>query len=320
MDAILIEGLRKTFGSVAALDGLELNVERGTVYGFLGPNGAGKTTTIRILAGLARPSAGRVSMAGVEFGPGGQRGSDFRRRIGYLPEEPGFYGWMTPREYLAGFVAPLFDINPGESRSRADELLALVGLAEAAKRRIGGFSRGMRQRLGLAQALINRPDVLLLDEPVSALDPAGRREILKLIEQLRGETTVFMSTHVLADVERVCDAVGIIHMGRLVVQAGRDELLARYSTPIFEIQFDAGEAEVGAWVESLDGSGLIAGTHVEGRAVRLTVHDASLAKSAMPALIAACGLPVQKYEWVRPSLEDVFLKLVQTESGSQSDK
>ena len=157
--------------------------------------------------------------------------------------------WMTPREYLRDFVAPLYRMRGQAAARRADELLEIVGLKDAANRRIGGFSRGMRQRMGLAQALVHRPPVLLLDEPVSALDPAGRKEVLDLIETLRGQTTILLSTHILADVERVCDVVGIIARGRLVVQARREDLLARYVTPLFEIETDNGFGHWLEWVE-----------------------------------------------------------------------
>ena len=305
MEAIRIEGLRKHFGRVRALDGLDLCVERGLVYGFLGPNGVGKTTTLRILAGLARPSAGRAWVAGVEVGKG-----DVRHRVGYLPEVPAFYGWMTPREFLADLVAPLYGMRPAEGRTRAEEVLREVGLEEAAGRRIGGFSRGMRQRLGLAQALLHRPEVLLLDEPVSALDPAGRHEVLEHIGRLRGQATVFMSSHILADVERICDAVAIIDRGRLVVAAGREELLARYALPLLEVEFDAPVEEVERWIRTLEGNALVTGAQAAGRVVRLRVGEVERAKAELPALVAASGLTVQRYEWARPTLEDVFLQLV----------
>jgi ABC-2 type transport system ATP-binding protein len=308
MDAIRIEGLCKRFGSIQALDQLDLTVQPGSVFGFLGPNGAGKTTTLRLLTGLARPTAGRAWVAGVEIGRG-----DVRRQVGYLPDVPAFYGWMTAWEYLTELIAPIFHLKAAEARARAREYLALAGLTEDARRRIGGYSRGMRQRLGVAQALMNRPSVLMLDEPVSALDPAGRHEVLELIEQLRGQVTVFFSTHILADVERVCDTVGIIHKGRLVVQAGRDELLNRYAQPVVEVEFDATSAEVQSWAAALAGNPLIDGTSVEGRVVRLAVHDPAGAKTALPGLVAQAGLALQRYQWARPSLEDVFLRLVGAE-------
>lgn len=305
MEAIRIVGLHKHFGSVHALDGLDLTVEPGKVFGFLGPNGAGKTTTLRILTGLARPTAGRAWLDGVEVGRG-----EIRRHFGYLPDVPAFYGWMNAREYLVDLVAPIFGMAPGDARERAKELLALAGLSDAVKRRIGGYSRGMKQRLGLAQALMHRPPLLLLDEPVSALDPAGRHDVLEFIDHLRGEITIFMSTHILGDVERVCDAVGIIDKGRLVVEGGRDELLDRYAQPVVEVEFDAPSAAVQSWVGTLQGHRLLSGASVEGRVVRLAVRDPKEARAALLGLVAQAGLPVQRYQWARPSLEDVFLRLV----------
>jgi len=306
MDTIRIEGLHKHFGSIHALDGLDLTVAVGTVFGFLGPNGAGKTTTLRILTGLARATAGRAWIMGVEVGRG-----ETRQHYGYLPDVPAYYGWMNAREYLVDFVAPLFGLKPGEARQRADELLAMAGLSDAAKRRIGGYSRGMKQRLGVAQALMHRPPLLLLDEPVSALDPLGRHEVLEFIQNLHGQVTILMSTHILNDVERVCDTVGIINKGQMVTQAGRDELLSRYAQPIVEVEFDASTDEVRTWTEALQGNPLLDGASAAGRVVRLAVRDPQEARTALPGLVAQAGLAVQRYEWSRPSLEDIFLRLVE---------
>jgi ABC-2 type transport system ATP-binding protein len=147
-------------------------------------------------------------------------------QFGYLPQEPAFYKWMTPRDYLH-YVAAMFFLPAAQRKRRVEEMLELVGLQEASRRRIGGFSGGMKQRLGIAQALIHEPPVLLLDEPTSALDPAGRYEILQLIDGLRGRVTVFFSSHILGDVERVCDTIGIIHDGELLTVAARDESAGR---------------------------------------------------------------------------------------------
>jgi ABC-2 type transport system ATP-binding protein len=305
---IRIEELVKTYGSVRALDGLSLNVRPGVVYGFLGPNGAGKTTSMRILSGLARPDGGRAWIMGREVG---RPGADVRSLVGVLPEEPAFYGWMTPREYLRDFVAPLYGLRGPAAARRTDELLAIVGLQEAASRRIGGFSRGMRQRLGLAQALIHQPPVLLLDEPVSALDPAGRKEVLDLIETLRGKTTILLSTHILADVERVCDVVGIIARGRMLVQARREDLLARYAAPIFEIEVENGFGPWLAWVEK---QAFITKVTVSGHVARLLVKDVLQAQSILLGSLAGESLSVRRFEMVHPSLEDVFLSLTGKES------
>jgi ABC-2 type transport system ATP-binding protein len=313
MSAIRIEGLRKRYGSVTALDGLDLQVDSGAIFGFLGPNGAGKTTTIRLLTGLAQPSQGRAWVADVEVTGGGLH--RVARKIGHLPEEPAFYNWMTPREFL-DHVARLFGLTAAERQARVDELLRLAGLTAVAKRRIGGFSRGMRQRLGLAQALINQPPVLFLDEPASALDPAGRKEVLSLIESLRGRCTVFMSTHILADVERVCDSVGIIANGRMVAQGPSESLLERYAVPAFELEADAGgEAALAAWVETQRAQPWLANAAVNGLHARLQVTDMQAAKHALLPAAVQAGLVLTRFEMVKPSLEDVFLRLV-GEAGS----
>jgi ABC-2 type transport system ATP-binding protein len=307
MTAVRIEELRKVFGTFQALDGLNLEVEPGTVFGFLGPNGAGKTTTIRILTGLAHATSGHAWVLGKEVTADGR---DIARHIGYLPEEPAFYPWMTPREYL-DYVGRVFGLSADERSSRAKELLALAGLEEAAKRRIGGFSRGMRQRLAMAQALINRPQVLFLDEPASALDPVGRKEVLEFIENLHGQSTVFMSTHILADVERVCDMVGIINRGKMVTSAPRDALLKQYAVPAFEVEVDAQSVvDLSRWCEALNRESWVKSVKVDGPVARVIVTDVETAKKEMPASITHAGLLLNRYEVVRPSLEDVFLHLV----------
>jgi ABC-2 type transport system ATP-binding protein len=305
---IRIENLVKTYGSIRALDGLSLSVEAGAVYGFLGPNGAGKTTSMRILSGLAHPDSGRAWILDKEIG---LPGTDVRSLIGVLPEEPTFYSWMTAREYLRDFIAPLYKIQGQAATGRADELLEIVSLKDAANRRIGGFSRGMRQRLGLAQALFHRPPVLLLDEPVSALDPSGRKEVLDLIETLRGQTTILLSTHILADVERVCDMVGIISAGRLIVQDRREDLLARYVAPLFEIETDDG---FGHWLEWVGKQPYVTNVTVSDHTARVLVTDVSKAQRPLLESLAGASLSVRRFEMVHPSLEDVFLRLTGKEA------
>ena len=308
MVAIRIEGLHKSFGEVQALDGLGLAVEPGSVFGFLGPNGAGKTTTIRILAGLARADAGQAWIDGLEVAADRRR---IASRIGYLPQDPAFYPWMTAREFV-DYVGRVFGLPARERLARTDELLHLVGLAEVADRRVGGFSGGMGQRLGIAQALVNRPSVLLLDEPVSGLDPVGRKELLQLIERLRGQCTVFMSTHILADVERVCDTVAIIDRGRLLAEAPQQELLGRYAVPAFEVEVENGLAEqLAAWTETLRSRSWVASVSLDRATVRVVVNDVGIARRELLASALAEGLILDRYEMVRPSLEDVFLRLVE---------
>jgi ABC-2 type transport system ATP-binding protein len=315
MTAIRIEALRKQFGEVKALDGLTLNVERGSVFGFLGPNGAGKTTTIRILTGLAQPDGGQAWVSEVEVSAKSSQQRQVAQRVGYLPQDPTFYGWMTSQEFME-YVGRVFGLSGRESQARAQELLALTGLSKAANRRIGGFSGGMRQRLGIAQALVNQPEVLFLDEPVSSLDPAGRKEVLELIERLRGQSTVFMSTHILADVERVCDTVGIINHGKLITQAPQEALIERYAVPAFEVETENGFGpQLEAWAETLRQHPWVAAVSVERRVARVAVNDVETAKRELMAAAAQSGLVLTRYEMVRPSLEDIFLRLVNGEEG-----
>ena len=306
MSAIQTEQLQKVYGNVRAVDGLSLTVEPGTIFGFLGPNGAGKTTTIRLLTGLAHPTGGKAWVAGEDIA----NSRKVAARIGYLPEEPAFYTWMTAGEFL-DHVGRLFGLSAAERKARSAEMLEHVGLTQVARRRIGGFSRGMRQRLGLAQALLNRPDVLFLDEPASALDPAGRKEVLEMIARLRGQCTVFMSTHILDDVERVCDTVGIINHGRLVVEAKQDDLRARYSVPAFEIEcVPGGEQALLAWSETVRKYPWVTSVTCDTVVARVVVKDVSVARQALLTGVVQAGLDVQRYEVVTPSLEDIFLRLV----------
>jgi ABC-2 type transport system ATP-binding protein len=307
MSAIRTENLRKDFGLVHAVDGLNLTVEPGMIFGFLGPNGAGKTTTIRMLTGLAKASGGKGWVADVDI----TKNSQVAARIGYLPEDPAFYTWMTPAEFL-DHTGRLFGFPAAKRKARTQALLEQVGLSDVAKRRIGGFSRGMRQRLGLAQALVNQPEVLFLDEPASALDPAGRKEVLEMIAGLRGQCTVFMSTHILADVERVCDTVGIINRGRLVVEAPQAELLSRYTVPAFDLECEIGaEGPFRAWLESLKSQGWLSSVvQMAPNSAHIVVKDINTARQALLEGAVQAGLPLRRYEIVTPSLEDIFLKLV----------
>jgi len=301
-NAIEITRLVKTFGDAVALDGIDLAVPHGSVFGFLGPNGAGKTTALRILTGLARPTAGEARILGVNVSAAG---NIVRSRIGYLPDVPGFYPWMTAME-LVEFAGRLFGIEPTTLRQRAESLLQMAGLSEV-KSKVGGFSRGMKQRLGIAQALINAPSVLLLDEPTSALDPIGRREVLEMIASLRGRTTVFFSTHILADVERVCDTVAILDRGRVVANAPIAELTRRAAVDrlVIEVEGDPAalirDLERRPWLRSIERD--------EGR-LMLAVSDLKAAQRELPAAIAAAELGLKRFEAAEVSLEDMFVELV----------
>ena len=302
--AIELRGLTKRFGDALALDGVDLVVRPGVVFGFLGRNGAGKTTALRILSGLARPTAGTAHVLGHDV----ERATDaVRARIGFLPDVPGFYPWMTAREYLE-FAGRLFGLDPATLDARAAALLEMAGLASVATR-VGGFSRGMKQRLGIAQALINAPSLLMLDEPTSALDPIGRREVLEMVASLRGRTTVFFSTHILADVERVCDAVAILERGRVVASAGVAELTARATANrvIVEVEDNGAAAAVAG---ALAGRTWLKSIETDGRTLHLAVSDLPTAQREIPAVIATAGVALRRFEIGETSLEDVFVELV----------
>lgn len=301
--ALELRELAKHYGTVRALDGVDLEVPRGSVFGFLGPNGAGKTTALRILTGLSRPSSGEARVLGHDVV---SATDEVRGRIGYLPDVPGFYPWMTARELLR-FAGRLFGLSARTLEQRVAALLDLAGLA-GVDNRVGGYSRGMRQRLGVAQALINAPELLMLDEPTSALDPIGRKSVLDMVASLRGRTTVFFSTHILSDVERVCDTVAILHEGRVAAQAPIDELKARYGVQKIALEV-TGEHEVlleafrhAPWASAVE--------RVANGRLELTVADVAAAQVEVPAAVAARGVGIRRLETVEVTLEDVFVDLV----------
>jgi len=303
MAEIRCQGVDKHFGSLKALRGVTFEVKERTCIGFLGPNGAGKTTTIKILAGLARPNRGEVEVAGVNVANSPEK---VRPYIGYLPQAPAFYNWMSGAEYLE-FCAGLFKLSRKETAKRVGELLERVGLTEAAHRRIGGYSGGMKQRLGIAQALINKPQVLFLDEPVSALDPIGRHEVLQLIREMKRETTVFFSTHVLNDADQICDEVIILQQGEVKLQATLEELQERYAAPVFEIDIDQDSS---LSLSSLQTQPWYQSHRITGSVLTVVVKDVKTAKSELPRLLVEQGTVFTRYQMQSPNLEQVFLQVV----------
>ena len=214
MSEINISNVSKWYGTKKkgkySVENLNLSIKKGSVFGFLGPNGAGKTTTIKMIVGLTKPTSGTITIAG-----GGPDDMSVKQKIGFMPESPSFYLYLTGREFLE-FVSDLFSIK--HNKIKIDELLASVELSDAADRQIRGYSKGMLQRLGLAQSLINDPEILLLDEPLDGLDPLGRAEIKKIILKLKAQNkTIFLNSHILSDVAELCDYVGIIDKGTLLV-------------------------------------------------------------------------------------------------------
>ncbi|HET9436043.1 MAG TPA: ABC transporter ATP-binding protein [Candidatus Limnocylindrales bacterium] len=309
--AITTAGLTKHYGEVRAVTDLDLDVPAGSIYGFLGPNGAGKTTVLKVLAGLIRPTSGTASVAGIPLAAG----EAYRHGVGYLAQEPRFYDWMTGREVLE-FVASLAPDASATDRAWIDRILATVGLADAAGRRTSTYSGGMRQRLGIAQALVTRPSVLLLDEPVSALDPIGRREVLDLMAELKGETTVFYSTHILDDVQRVSDRVAILDRGRLVRESATTDLLASFTLDQLRVVLGGADDGTGPDLAALPGALSVEATGRDGDVrtyvIRIHPDDASRVQRAITRFAADRDLTVIENGLVRLALEDVFLRLVES--------
>jgi ABC-2 type transport system ATP-binding protein len=285
------EGLTKRYGTHTALSDVDLTVAAGSVYGLVGPNGAGKTTLLAILAGLRRATAGRLEL-GVP-----------RRRVAVLPDTPQFDPWLTGREV----VALAAGLSGSHDPSAVDGALTDAGLAEAAGRRVGGYSRGMLQRLGIAATLVGRPELLLLDEPASALDPAGRREVLDLIARLRGHATVMLSSHILGDVQEVCDTVGILREGRLLFQGSLEDLLVGHAVPAYRVHLRSGAAAAAAALREAEW--VTAVNEEASQTLRVTVRTLDEAERHLPAALAAAGVRVISLAPEAPDLEDVFLEL-----------
>ena len=304
------KSLGKTYNGVAALDSLNLQVPKNSIFGFLGPNGAGKTTAIKLLLGLTRPSSGGGAIFGQDIV---QDSVEIRKRIGYLAQDPRFYEHMTARETLR-FKARFYYRGPAsEIETRIAETLELVGLEDKADRPIKGFSGGERQRLGIAQAQINYPDLLILDEPAAALDPMGRRDVLEVMERLQKYSTIFYSTHILDDVQRVSDTVAILNHGKLVASAPVEELLAGSQGTIYSlvIEGNAGPAQERvrsqAWVADIE-----AVTGDSETTWQVAVTDEAAAKDQLLRLVLSDEqITVTHFGQKTYELEEIFMNIVE---------
>jgi ABC-2 type transport system ATP-binding protein len=308
-------GLTKTFKGTKALNGLDLEVPKNSIFGFLGPNGAGKTTTIKLLLGLTRPTAGQAKVFGKDIT---QDSLAVRKKIGYLAQEPRYYDHMTARETLR-YTARFFYRGPRDLiETRIEEMLELTGLDDKADRSIKGFSGGERQRLGIAQAEVNYPDLIILDEPAASLDPQGRHDVLAVMEALRKYTTIFYSTHILEDVQRVSDRVAILNHGKLIAEAPIEELLngsGSASTFSVTLKGDARQAQARVagqpWVESL-------AAEVKNGVTtwQVNVNDEEAAEDQMLYLILEDrDVRVKSYGRKTHNLEEVFLNLTHQETS-----
>lgn len=304
MSVLSIRHLAKSFGDKPVIHDLSLDVPENTIYGFLGQNGAGKTTTMKMVLGLIKPTGGTINVCGETVNYGDTKTN---RHIGYLPDVPEFYGYMKPMEYLM-LCGEVTGLDRKRTRARAEELLALVGL-EKANKRIAGFSRGMKQRLGIAQALLNEPKLLICDEPTSALDPVGRKEILDILKSVKGKTTILFSTHILSDVERICDRAAVLHNGRLVLEGSLSELKQSRRTDKIAIEFASAE-DAGKFADHLASRERFSGVEQTGRTLMLTSDHMETTREQIYAAFHTLKLYPEKVEVLEPTLESLFMEVI----------
>lgn len=295
-------GLTKVYSGHTALHEVDLDVPTGSVYGLVGPNGSGKTTMLGLIVGLRQPTSGELHVDA----PTGQ--------IAVLPDTPRFDEWLTGREVVA---LALRLVRGAVNEDRVTEILQRTGIADAARRQVGGYSRGMLQRLGVAAALVTDPRLVLLDEPASALDPQGRRELLDLIGRLRGDATVLFSSHILSDVQEVCDSVGVLHHGRLLFQGPLDEMLVGAAVPGLRIRTRQGAAAAAAalaqtaWVTSVE--------ELDDDQLTVEVTSVEDAERGIAAVLATSGVRVVAVQPQEVSLEQAFLELVGDQHTPDTD-
>jgi ABC-2 type transport system ATP-binding protein len=310
---IEVKNLTKIFGEkLIAVNNLNFTVERGAIYGFLGPNGAGKTTTIRLLLGLIRPTAGEVRVFGEQMTPSA---SGLRRKMGYLPTNPRFPPRMTPITYL-DFVGRLFRLGRDERKNRLSALIRAVGLLGDSSREIGGFSTGMLTRLGLAAALMNDPELLILDEPTSGLDPAGRKSTLELIAELGREKTIFVSSHILGDIDRICTSVGVISQGKSIFSGTIKEIKKSVSRHVVRLEL---EGDVEKFCAALKGAKWVVGFERWGDFAVDVEFDPKIpmadAVRDTAGLVTMHGLGLISVTSSSSSIEEAFMELLRDDES-----
>ncbi|MDC7226041.1 MAG: ABC transporter ATP-binding protein [Spirochaetales bacterium] len=309
-DAIQISGIGKSYGNINVLKGLNLNVPKNSIFGFLGPNGAGKTTTMKILLGFIKATEGRGTILGKDIS---RDSIEIRSRIGYLSQEPRFYDNLSTRENLRITARFFFKNNKKAIEKRIDEMLELTGLSSLAERKIKGFSGGERQRLGIAQAQINYPALLILDEPTAALDPIGRKNVLDVMKSLKDKTTIFYSTHILSDVQRVSDAVAILNEGSCIAQGPIEQLVSHKET-VYSVKFRKNTApSVDSltsipWISNVD---LMRNKEDGNEVMSIRVSDPGEAEgSLLRILVKEPGVVITGYGQKQNDLEDTFLNII----------
>lgn len=297
MNMLEIRDLHKSFSDKKVLKGLDLAVPEKSIFGFIGKNGAGKTTTMKTVLGLMRADKGEITVAGekVVYGQ-----TTTNRYIGYLPDVPEFYSFMTAKEYLR-FCGEITGIDNSEIKSRISELLELVGLANE-KHRIKGYSRGMKQRLGIAQALMNKPKLLICDEPTSALDPVGRKEILDILTSVKEQTTVIFSTHILSDVERICTDVAFLNDGKVDMQGKLNDIKSVYRTDEYILQTENEASSLSLM------NNFAKIRKAENNLLTFSENEHNMYD--VLSFITEKRIPIVKFEKAEPTLESLFMEVV----------
>ncbi|MHC8521199.1 ABC transporter ATP-binding protein [Rossellomorea sp. H39__3] len=294
-----VKNVSKTYKGHVAVHPFTLMVDEGACTGLIGPNGAGKSTLMRLMTGMEEPEIGEILLNDKPI-------SSMKQEIGYLPQYPAFYEWMTAREYLS-FMGRLSGIAPFDLEHDTRELLSKVGLSNRSNDRIATFSGGMKQRLGIAQALLHKPSLVIMDEPVSALDPVGRREVLSILEEIKNQTTLIISTHILSDAEEICQRFVMMREGKKVEDAMLQDLLDRYSHPI--IRLDAASIDRG-WVDHVARLSFVDSVNVTGRSMSILLEDPVRDKGRLLQEALDHSVDIRKFELGRDSLEEIFIRMV----------
>lgn len=301
MTLLTATNLIKKYDDIRAVDDISFQFEAGKCVALIGANGAGKTTTLRMLAGLIKATSGHVTLQGMKAN------DDIRSYIGYLPQHPVFHSWMTGKEFLV-YVGKLAYLTNSEAEQRADKLLEKVNIYEARNRGIHTYSGGMKQRLGIAQAIIHQPKLLLLDEPVSSLDPLGRRDVLTLMEELKEDLTILFSTHILSDADEVSDELLLLHNGKIVESGAMDDLRKRYQTSAIELQFENG---IELYTEKINKLPSVYSSSIKRDTITVLVNDLAKARKEILTIAVDENWSITNFTINKASLEEMFMKAVE---------
>jgi ABC-2 type transport system ATP-binding protein len=304
MNILQIQNLSKSFGNNKIIDNLSFSVPEHSIFGFIGQNGAGKTTTMKMVLGLLKADSGSISICDEKVSFGQNKTNQY---IGYLPDVPEFYHYMRPEEYLT-LCGEVTGLTRENIKKRTEELLTLVGL-HGVNKKIGGFSRGMKQRLGIAQALLNEPKLLICDEPTSALDPVGRKEILDILQQVKGKTTVVFSTHILSDVERICDHIAVLNKGKIALSGTLSELKAQYKADCLMIEF-ASKKDKEQFIAAPQIVPYMDKAEQTDTMITFQVKDVSQTEIVVLNVLSQNRILPLKLEVMEPTIESLFMEVV----------